>query len=205
MLRPSTLIPCVLVIAWLASPVDASDRPGTFVARSFAPAVTEAEAIELARRDAVDSLVPRLRDVVELRVRERKLRSAALVSLPSEQTLRAVLRAELAGDSMIRSREVRREPKSYGDVYSASLVVDVNPRALDRLAEKAMSVSRGAARRSMIATVGTGVLLGGIVVIYLAANSLTRGYYQWRLRLLAAVAAAVSVGAGTVLGYGIGA
>lgn len=204
MLRPSTFIPCLLSIAWLALPAGASDRPGTFVARSFSPAVTEAEAIELARRDAVESLLPRLGDVVDLRVRERKLRSAAPVSRPSEQTLRAILRAELAGDAMIRSREVSRQQKSYGDVYSASLVIEADPRALDRMAERAMSVSRGAARRSMIATAGTGALLGGIVVIYLAANSLTRGYYQWRLRLLAAAAAAASVGAGTVLGYGLG-
>lgn len=175
-------------------------------ARSFEAATTEAEAIELARRDAADALLPRLRDVTRVRINERPSRRTVLPNvMPSDNVLRRVIRAELAGDALIRERRIERQSRPYGDVYAATLTIDTSTTALHRMAQRAIDL-RGASIRSVAGVVTVaGVALTGICLAYLAANSLTRGYYQGRLRLLATTASLASAGAAAMIVYGIAA
>lgn len=203
---------------WAQTPYPAAseawNRPGTLQGVSYEPESTADAAMRAALRDAQAALLPRVRDVARAKATAgagggRGAKSGAVVlpvAMPSDEVLGQVIAAALAGESLVLDKKLDQQQKSYGEVYYAAVLVDASPGALDGLAGKAMAAGRAVHTRTFAAAGSTAALLAVVVLVYVAANALTRGYYQWRLRLLAAGAsvAGMAVVAGLYFGFAAG-
>lgn len=166
---------------------------------SSQPALSEGEAVSAARQDAVESLLPRLRDTVAVALKQQ----ARPAPMPSDQALRQVIAAELAANSdLVLDRKVELQKREYADIYYAGVLVDASPKTLDRMTRKAIEVSRASMKRNVHAGASLAALLGVIGITYLGANAFTKGYFTWRLRLLAAASSALAIAAVSGAYYG---
>lgn len=187
---------------------DEWNRPGTLQGISYEPESTADAATRAALRDAQEALLPRLRDVTtaaakQRLAKDRRASSSTAHALPGDDTLRQVIAAELAGESLVLDKKLDQQRKSYGDVYYAAVLVDARPQRLESMAGRALAAAGAATQRNHAAAGSTAALLAVIVLVYVGANVLTRGYYRWRLRMLAAGASVAGMAMVVGLYYGL--
>jgi hypothetical protein len=161
-------------------PTFARTRDGArwIVGRSAFPCPSEAEAHDVAERDAIDQAAVRVRPLV-----------GRSLDLQSEVWLRRRLGLEL----VIADRAVSRVHRPYGDVWSESLLVDA-PH--DRLVRVAKDYSDWRNKRHRTAGAAVASVFGlsiAILLIYTALNAATRGYFRGRLRAAAALTLALGL------------
>ncbi len=136
-------------------------RGSWMVVRSTQPALTAGEATEDARHQAVKSLLPSASAEVEKQVK-----------------------AALLADGLIEDEEVTANEKTYGTIWSASLLINKSPAKMaalnGRIQKLAVAVK---VRRAEVAI--TSIVLGiSVLCIYFILNTLTRGFLRLRLAVL---------------------
>jgi hypothetical protein len=151
---------------------------------SETPGTSEAEAMEAARRAAVDDLAKLVRDQMNAR--------AARVSGPRIQVTREWIRDQAlsslrrnVNDMLVRDVFVQRFSRPYGDVWQASILIDASPKVIDKLVDSynaAANASDSLKTKGWAAVVG---IVAVIVLLYFFLNAITKGYFMWRLRALA--------------------
>lgn len=116
----------------------------------------------------------------------------AALHAPIEQ-LEGQLHRAITDGSLEADRFVQRFKVPYGEVYHAALLLDVSDRAMGQLSSQAARVQvmhdRGV--RNTVASIAGVVLV--VVALYLLLNTVTKGYFSWRLRGLALAAGAVTI------------
>ncbi|MCS7033088.1 MAG: hypothetical protein NZ561_03730 [Phycisphaerae bacterium] len=155
--------------------------------RSQSPGVSELEAMESARRQVARELLPLLRQRVESELARR-----GGGSVPPDTVLEPILRGRLTWPDAFNPR-LRQEVRPYGTVYYADASIDLTGHWLadsTRLAVAEADFRRHATWGALTAMAGVGAILS---LTYFTANTLTRGYYQGRLRLAALAAGASGI------------
>jgi hypothetical protein len=79
-------------------------------------------------------------------------------------------------------RVVQKHEKPYGHVWSASFLLDISP---EKLAPVAATLTQQRMRKDQSVRwtlVASGALFAVMWLLYLGLNTITRGYYAWRLR-----------------------
>jgi hypothetical protein len=152
------------------------------VGQSDRPCATSNEAERAARADAA-------RQLASL-VQTRSARGRAVVGPVAERA-----EAALAGGRFVADRLTRRFHRDYGDVWYDAVLVDASPGNLQVLADEANGIDR-ARRASFIARAASGAAMVAVIfIIYVVVNSLTKGYFVWRLRAATVLMLVVALGA----------
>ncbi len=167
-------------------------RGGWVLGVSPGPCSTRGEAEQKALLAAAKQLAPSVQR--ELRRMSPSLplaQPSQLGPLASDQ-----IAGRLESSGMVKDRFLQRFSRPYGDVWKASVLVDAQSARISMLAS---SIQADAARliaaermtRSSWARIGTSILGLGVLItlVYFLLNAATRGYYLWRLRAIAVVAA----------------
>jgi hypothetical protein len=174
MVRPLTLA----IVGYMLLALSASTLGTTVQGRSPWPAPSAAEAIELARQDAVEQLLP----MAEARI-------AALGSAASPQELRRHVEAYAA--SFVGQATPLEKP--YGTVWTGVMPVQIN-RDFDRIAHRVRSDRADSLAISVGGFLLSMVIIGFLGLLHLIIGKLTRGYYRWRLRAFTLATMILSVG-----------
>jgi hypothetical protein len=183
---------------WAADPGRYLSNSGRHhvVARSRRLHANARLAMTGALTDAADQLLPLVRRGIRRAVANGRLNPRAEMS---DARLRELLIGRIRSERLLRDQFISRSHRSYGDVWSHSLLIDASPQTMDEFAVKlgAEAVGYREARVSnwahMALSIGGVLLL--ILLVYLLLNAATKGYYAWILRLMAViVSAAVAIG-----------
>ena len=157
--------------------------------QSAEPAAGRDEAVAAAQASAANALVPL--------IREHSRRSAFARGPKGDAAIRqqalAWFRHNQPADVF-----VRKYTRTYGDVYDAAILVDASDSSLDEIARQIATAARIQRHRTGIAWIAGSSLAVAIPLLYLVMNTLTKGYFTWRLRsgaVLAALAGAAAIAA----------
>lgn len=136
---------------------------------------TAQASLEEARRQAVSELQRML--LSDPRV------SRAMGNLRmSRPVLTQRIEAEIRTGSMVVGQSVHSIDKSYGTLWKTYLLIDTSPGAMNRLVGQ---ITRDAnlQRRQVFTTAGSlAALMLVIVLLYAFLNTVTKGYFVWKLR-----------------------
>lgn len=159
-----------------------NDHPRSvwIIGRCARPCLSQAEAMDEARRDAARQIVP--------------IVAAEVNPLPWDRTrLNERVLDDLRSGGLESDRDVERFDRPYGSVWTTSILVDASPRRIEPLAVSARADLRALHRRSAGRFAAFGIIAVASLLGYLILNWITRGYFTLRLRLgaLAIVAAAL--------------
>lgn len=171
---------------WLDSSLELAGQPAHrwMVAHSATPAGSAEEAIRLAQEAASADLVPLLHQPQ----RGVLPRRAAQAQVAQRQIDQALHDGRLAADRFVQEFQT-----SYGKVWHAAILIDASDATMRRIAAQttAQIGVEHRQQRSAILSVAGVVLV--VVSLYLVLNAVTKGYFTWRLRGLAAVATLATV------------
>lgn len=172
--------------------VNANSSQRWLTAHSESPGMSEAEATDAARRAAAEDLAKLVRD----QMNARAARDAGPHIMVSREWVRdqalSSLRRNVNG-MIVRDVFVQRISRPYGDIWQASILVDASPKVIDKLVDSynaAARVMTADTKRSVFAVVG---IVAVIVLLYLFLNTITKGYFMWRLRAVALLGAIAAV------------
>jgi len=159
-----------------------NDHPGTqwVVGRSQKPCLSEAEASEAARREAVEKVYPTILN----RLNPRRADAGWVHDLLARDVREGRLDADRFAESFDRP---------YGRVWTESVLLDISPARLDPLVDRyrgELNMRHIQLRRHLAAA---GVITVFTALAYLLINSLTRGYFTLRLRVAAMVVIAAAI------------
>ncbi len=166
--------------------------------KSTRPGGNEADAVNQAIEEAAATLLPAVRDRVAMALKQEKF----IPAVPPDESLQQIISASLREGRMIRGRTVEVQSRPYGNVYYATLTLDVSPKWMDDLARRGAALAQKQRDRNVTSFAGVGGLIAVVSVLYFAANTFTKGYYRGRLRLMAVTAAVVGTAAVAAAFYG---
>jgi hypothetical protein len=160
--------------------------PELFIrAESKGPCVSESEARQEAIADAARQLEP----VV--------LARATMIAGPMPLSeVEAQVLAALRSGRLISDQHLVRTDKSYGSLWTCSLLVDRSPLATDPIVQRLIESSRAKLATGTTQWLSVAALTVVVVLLYAFLNAATKGYFVWRLRavaLLALIAAVLAV------------
>lgn len=159
-----------------------NDHPATqwVVGRSPKPCLSEAEASEAARMDAIERVYP----TVVNRLNPRRADAGWLHDMLTREVREGRLDADRFAESFDRP---------YGRVWTEAVLIDVSPARLDPLVDhyRGELNMRHVQLRKHVAAAGIVTVLTALA--YLLINSLTRGYFTLRLRLAAMAIVAATI------------
>lgn len=150
------------------------------------PGSSEIDAAERTRLYTARSLVPQLRTQIAVR-------NKSAAESVSEDKLVQLIDAALSSSPKAFQTSVRVENKSYGKVFFADAKLDLSGKWFSDLADRAARLSARQQEAKVASWAATGGLVVVVGLVYVFANAFTRGYYRWRLRLLAASASAAGI------------
>ena len=158
-------------------------------------ASSEAEALAAARQAAAKEIWDPLRDELNDRNRGR----AGSINV-SEPFVRRQVESMLKQGKCVEDTFVQRLEGPNGQVWRASVLVSLSPANIDAMVKQVGQAARATvaaqnARRVEQAR-GWGsvaAFLAVIVLLYLLVNSLTKGYFMWRLRAAALLLCIVGI------------
>jgi hypothetical protein len=160
----------------------ANSQPGQnwLRAESRSPATSPQEAQQQAINEAVEMLLP--------------LAQTSLYGpTPLRQDLVGQLRGQLSQGQLIVDRFVQRVDRPYGQLYTATLLIDGSPAAVEGLTANLTQV-RTKQRKAVLSTAGSlAALMGVIALLYLFLTAVTKGYYRPQLVAFVVAAAAAVV------------
>lgn len=152
------------------------------IGRSTTPCVSEREATEKACQDAARQMAGLLNDVVRGKV----------IPAGNREWFRRRILADLNTGRFIYDRSVSKNHKPYGDLWSAEILIDASNESLRSIGveySRVLDDERRASMRRRGSLVG---LCAAILLIYAIVNSVTKGYFQRRLRVGAVLSLVVS-------------
>ena len=172
---------------------NANSKTRWLTAQSPSPGTSADEAISSARR----ATRPELHQLVETELNARAARAGGpRIHVSDEWLAQRVLNSlQLPSNDgiLIKDTFVQKFSRPYGDVWQAAVLIDASPKVIGQLAD---SYTRAANARSSSRNKGFAAMAGIAAVIgllYLFLNAVTRGYFMWRLRAVAILAAIAGV------------
>jgi hypothetical protein len=156
--------------------------PGSwFVARSSTPAATPADAALEARHSAAEFIRKRVRDKVQ--------KSRLRWDNDGDEWLRGKLENDLVAGLHITDKFAQRFDRTYATVFREALLVDVSPNTLEKLVREYTNELKNRRETLQHGIFSVGGLFVLVYLLYLFVNSVTRGYFVWRLRTTATLLA----------------
>ena len=161
-----------------------NDHPGHtwIVARSNAPCLSTTDAEQAAELEAARALASIIRRQIPA--------SAAPLGLDDPN---AVLLSDIRRSLPVKERFVQRFPRPYGNVWSASILLDVSPQWVDEVQRRHVYSLQARQRHIGITAGSAGVVLAAILLAYLFVNAVTQNYFTARLRFAAILCAMIAV------------
>lgn len=122
--------------------------------------------------------------------------AVAQLGLPLDSPIK--VEALLQPTGAVQDRYVAKFERPYGTIWQAWVLVDRSPKKLAGLRESVTKQTVAAVRRAQhhhLLRLGWVTASGvGLLALYFAANSATRGYFTWRLRLVTLLAMLLAAG-----------
>lgn len=103
------------------------------------------------------------------------------------------LRGNIRNRLPISDRFVQQFHRTYGDVWSESVLLDVSPQWVDNIHHQQAGAVRLRQTRIQTTAASMAVVLFTILLAYSFANVVTRRYFTGRLRAIAIVSALIAV------------
>jgi hypothetical protein len=153
---------------------------------------TEAGALALARQAAIEQLVPLVKETMNARAARSRGRIAKVDEAWVRNRVRSTLERNY-DNLFIPDQFVQRISRPYGDVWAASLLVDASQKKLEMLADGYDDYARAQFRTEVTSWAAVGGILAVVVLLYFFLNTVTKGYFLWRLRALGLLAAIAGV------------
>jgi hypothetical protein len=164
---------------WLDDPAAyINAKPGTItiIGQSQAVCVSQPEALDRACLDAARQIF----DYVRPRLSRRLTRTDV-------HRLIETIRVELVHGKYITDRHAQRHTKSYGELWSQAVLIQLGKRELDAITARCAHIMRQQ-EQSLFGAAASLVVLGVVIfLLYVALNWLTKGYARGRLRAAAAL------------------
>lgn len=154
-------------------------RPGEswLIARSPDPCLTEHEAATKAIASATQQIFPLVRD----RLRDGRWGHA------DDQRLLDQIRHQLAMErKLVPDKFLQRAERPYGGVFRQAILVDLSPPNLEKLIMLSRQNVVGHRQSFAAVLISAAALFLVVYLLYLFVNSMTRGYFVWSLRMVAA-------------------
>ena len=145
---------------------------------------SESEALAAARRAAVDALVPIMKETMNANA----ARSRQPAIPVSDDWVRQRLRSSVTRNThgiLIPDQFVQKFSRPYGDVWHAQLLIDASTKNLQDLNRAYNDVADAQFGRKASVWGALGGLTVVIMLLYAFLNAATKGYFVWRLRVLA--------------------
>lgn len=149
------------------------------IGRSDGPAMSEAEAIQLAHADAARQLLPIVISRANAWPGDRRL-------------LESRIDSEVDAGKLDADTCIERFDRPYGSVYAGSVLLDISADRMEPVIRDARFELTARHRKAGLRVAIAGALLTFTWLSYALLNSITRGYVTARLRWIA-VAIAISI------------
>lgn len=175
--------------------INADPKNRWILGRSPSPAVSSAQALTAAQKSCVDELTELVRAEMNARAK-RNGGARIIITRDWIARLAADSLQRNAGGLLVRDTFVQRFQRPYGDVWQASILVDASPEMIGRLVESYSRVARSENSTRLTGFATAGAMAVVLVLLYAFTNAVTKGYFMWRLRagaLLAAIAGVLIV------------
>ena len=171
-----------------AAYLSANPRAVVLIAESTDTATTVQDAMDEATRDAVGKIIESVQAQLQQatassRYFDPQIVASGLVPLISQVT---------------KDRIVETRDRPYGKIYSARLLVDTSPEAIELLTKQLMPLLKNTSlplphavteRPTWAsAVVKPAIMIGVVFLVCTILNFLTKGYYRGRLMILAGLA-----------------
>ncbi|CAN5665420.1 hypothetical protein BH09PLA1_BH09PLA1_34720 [soil metagenome] len=161
------------------------------IANSTEPCASEQEAIESARDQAVELLFP----IVNATMSANAAQSSEVIRV-SKSWIRNRIKYSVQSNAskvLVADQFVQRFQRPYGDVWQASILLDAsqpNIQLLNQSYDKTATAQYSNKAKTWSAMAGIAIVIG---LLYAFVNAVTRGYFMWRLRAVAILAAIAGV------------
>jgi hypothetical protein len=175
--------------------INANSSHRWLIATSSSPGTSESEATDSARLAVADQLTRLVVDQMRARAGRR---FGPKITVKQEWVRNQVISSlqRNVDDKLVRDVFVQRFSRPYADVWQASILVDASPKSIDRLVDSYTTLARVGEADTKRSVFAVGGIVAVIVLMYLLLNTITKGYFMWRLRaaaLLMAIAAVLFV------------
>jgi hypothetical protein len=172
--------------------INANSSQRWLTAISESPGTTEAEATDSAKRAAVDDLAKLIRDQMNARAaRDAGPHITVSREWVHDQVLSSLRRN--VNDMIVRDVFVQRYSRPYGDVWQSSILIDASPKVIDKLVDSYNMAARVRTAETKRSAFAVGGIVAVIVLLYFFLNTITKGYFMWRLRAVALLGAIAAV------------
>jgi hypothetical protein len=161
------------------------------IASSPEPCASEQEAIDSARDQAVELLFP----IVNATMSANAAQSSDVIRV-SKAWIRDRIKYSVQSNAskvLVADQFVQRFERPYGDVWQASILLDAsqpNIQLLNQSYNRTATVQYSNKAKTWSAMGGIAIVIG---LLYAFINAVTRGYFMWRLRAFAILAAIAGV------------
>lgn len=161
------------------------------IANSSEPCASEQEAIDSARDQAVELLFP----IVNATMHANAAQSSDVIRV-SKAWIRDRIKYSVQSNAskvLVADQFVQRFARPYGDVWQASILLDAsqsNIQLLNQSYNRTATVQYSKTTKTWSAMAGVAIVIG---LMYAFINAVTRGYFMWRLRAVAILAAIAGV------------
>lgn len=161
-----------------------NSRPGDryVVGWPAGPCVTAEQAAFEAERSAIASLIP----IAQARLLERYPSSGQM----ERDRLNAAV-ATAVHTRLVSDRFLQRFNRPYGTAWRQAVLVSASMGNVDQLVNESVTTVRREQQTWARTGISIAVLVVVVYVLYLCLNAVTKGYFRWRLRMAAVIAAAL--------------
>lgn len=189
------LILTILCCALLAPAV----RANLITVNSQDPAVDEGDAIAKVTNELAIAALPTIRKRVDAELLKRP---TAMIAPTDEQVKKLIIDRITSeeGALCVRAKPVTR---TYGTFYFGVGEISLADDWVDKVVKDSVGLAKIQQQKAVNSVKATGALMAVIGLIYFAANALTKGYYQWRLRLAAAAGSMAGIAAVIAVYFGV--
>lgn len=189
------LILTILCFALLAPAV----RANLITVHSQDPAVDEGDAIAKVTNELAIAALPTVRKRVDAELLKRP---TAMIA-PTDEQVKKLIIDEISSEKGALCVHAERVARQYGTFYLGVGEIDLSDAWVDNVVKEAVGLAKVQRQKAVNSVKATGALMAVIGLIYFAANALTKGYYQWRLRLAAAAGSMAGIAAVIAVYFGI--
>lgn len=161
-------------------------------ADSSGPCASETEAIASARKAAVEQLLPLVRNTMNANAKQISGEKVIVTQEWIRERLKYSVESN-ASKVLVADTFVQRFQRPYGDVWQASILIDAsqpNIQVLNQSYNRTATAQFGRRAVALSAVGGIAIVIG---LLYAFINAVTRGYFMWRLRAVAILAAIAGV------------
>jgi hypothetical protein len=167
--------------AWIADfAAFAASHPGHWIVGHCAqPCLSEAEAEQTAQADAANRV---------FEILQNQWRAGYF----NQQWLHDRLLADIGAGALADDELSERFDRPYGTVWTDTVLLDASPAKLDPLADRYRAELQARHQRTAKLQFAALALAGSVWMAYLLVNTITKGYFTLRLRLIAGTVTALA-------------